>query len=239
MLKYSSDELKYAVINEFNLALHTGVFHPDWHITVFQMLPKEGDLRKVSNWRPIAILPSMYKVFPRLVYNRISPTLFASQSEDQHAFTPGIRIEDALLCAEVAVSSAIEFNSPLWLLSIDLRKASDTIDHEYLFKALGYHGLDPSYITLLRKLYGKQQATVQGSQHFDVQRGVKQGDVLSAIIFNCVLDVASENWKRQLSDEGILIESGHDRLTSTRYADDILLCARSLKGFERMTELLV
>ena len=75
------------------------------------MLPKDGDLTEVSNLRPIIILLCMYKVFSRLVYNRISPVLFGYQSADQYAFTPGTRIEDALLCTEEAIANSIEFNT--------------------------------------------------------------------------------------------------------------------------------
>ena len=55
----------------------------------------------------------MYKVFARLLYNRIAPALFQNQSMDQHAFTPHIRIEDALLCAEVVIEYALEFDQSL------------------------------------------------------------------------------------------------------------------------------
>ena len=101
------------------------------------MLPKDGDTRQLKNWRPIAILPIMYKLFARLLYNRISPTLFNRQSEQQHAFTPDKRIEDALLQAEVVIEYALEFNVPVWLLSMDLRKAFDTVSHEQLLVSLG------------------------------------------------------------------------------------------------------
>ena len=82
------------------------------------MLPKSGDLTKVSNWRPIAILPILYKIFARLVYNRISPVLFQHQSRDQHAFTPFVRIEDALLCAECSIQYALEFNVLLCVIKL-------------------------------------------------------------------------------------------------------------------------
>ena len=70
---------------------------------------------------------------------------------------------------------------------------------------------------------------------------MKQGDVLSALLFNCVLDIAFEDWKTQLRDDGILVENARhsERLTNTRYADDLLLYAKSLKELELMTELLV
>lgn len=239
MLKYCSLDIKHEILKHFNTTLHSGVFPEKWHHTIFQMLPKDGGRRQLKNWRPIAILPIMYKLFARLLYNRISPTLFNWQSEHQHAFTPNRRIEDALLYAELVIEYALEFNTPVWLLSMDLRKAFDTVSHDQLLICLGYHGLDPAYITILQKLYQHQTGAVNGSRHFSIKRGVKQGDVLSAIIFNCVLDIVFENWKIQLVEEGIFIGTSVSRLTDTRYADDVLLYAKSLKELQKMAELLI
>ena len=196
MVKHSSAQFKDELLRCFNESLHSGLFDETWYYTCFQMLPKSGDLTQTSNWRPIAILPIFCEIFARLVYNRNSPRLFQYQSRDQHAFTPSIRIEDALLCAETAFQYALEFNVPLWVLSMDLRKAFDTVDHAQVFQSLAYHGLDPAYIELLKGLYSGQSGSANGSRKFDISRGVRQGCVLSAIIFNCVLDVAFENWKK-------------------------------------------
>ena len=60
---------------------------------------------------------------------------------------------------------------------------------------------------------------------------------MSAIIFNCVLDIAFENWKTQLDLEGIFIGDRNKRLTDTKYTDDVLIYAKSLEELQRMTEL--
>ena len=67
-------------------------------------------------------------------------------------------------------------------------KAFDTVDHTELFRALGHHGLDPAYIELLKRLYSGQKRSANGSRTFNILCGVRQGDVLSAIIFNCELE---------------------------------------------------
>ena len=72
-----------------------------------------------------------------------------------------------------------------------------------------------------------------------MQRGVKQGDTISSILFNCVLDIAFEELRLSLHEEGLFIAHGLPRLTNTRYADDILLYAKSLNELISMTEGLV
>ena len=95
------------------------------------------------------------------------------------------------------------------------------------------------YVALLLMLYANQMASVNGSSKFQVQRGVKQGDILSAILFNCVLDVVFDEWRRSLDTEGLYIALGVPRLTNIRYADDILLFAKSIEELVSMTEKLI
>ena len=96
-----------------------------------------------------------------------------------------------------------EFNLPLWMVSMDMRKAVDTIDHPAVIRALRSRGFPEAYVALLSMLYANQMASVNGSSNFPIQRGVKQGDILSAILFNCVLDVAFDEWRRSLDQEGL------------------------------------
>ena len=235
MIKYANESFKEALLGFLNQILIDGRFDESWHTTILQMLPKDGDLGELSNWRPIALLPIFYKVFSKLVYNRISIQLFQYQSWDQHGFTPGIRIEDALLCAEVVLEYHEEFTLPIWMLSMDMRKAFDMIDHLALINALRSKGLSEEYISLLSLLYADQSGTVNRSSAFLIQLGVKQGDTLSAILFNCVLDIAFDAWLLSLHHEGIYIGHGLPRLTNIRYADDIMLYAKSLNELEDMT----
>ena len=158
------------------------------------------------------------------------------QSSDQHGFTPGERIEDGLLCAEIAIEHYQEFNLELWMMNMDTRKAFDTIVHKALLRVQRSRGLPESYISLISILYGNQRASVNRSSEFPVQRGVKQGDTLSAILFNCVLDIAFDDLRLSVHEEGLFIAYGLPRLTNTRYAEDILIYAKSLDELTSMTE---
>ena len=236
MIKYGSLSLHERICEAFNSILHTGQIFEDWHNTIFQMLPKHGDGTQPGNWRPIAILPILYKLFAKLLYQRLSPLLFQHQSFDQNVFVLGRRIEDGLFCIEIMTEYALEFNVPLWILNMDLKKAFDTINHQALFAGLRHHDIPEEYIHLIILLYSNQIGTVYDSDLFGIKRGVKQGDCLSAIFFNCILDIVFDRWKETLKTEGIMIENFLCRLTNTRYADDILLYVKNLEELVFMIE---
>lgn len=95
------------------------------------------------------------------------------------------------------------------------------------------------YICLLQLLYQSHQGSILDSDRFTVQRGLKQGDVLSVVIFNCVLDMAFDRQKDRLSSHVLFIAHAISRLANTRYAYDILLYAKSLDELIIMVESLI
>eukprot|EP00972_Heterocapsa_arctica_P099928 14737445-Heterocapsa_arctica.AAC.1 len=70
---------------------------------------------------------------------------------------------------------------PGWIASLDLRKTFDRIQHAPLFEALRQQGVSDGCISLIAALYEGQAASVNGSPPFDIERGVRQGDVLSSL----------------------------------------------------------
>ena len=55
---------------------------------------------------------------------------------------------------------------------------------------------------------------------------MKQGDVLSPSLFNAGLEHAFRNWKAKLRSQGLHVGLP-ERLTNVRYADDIVLYAKT------------
>ena len=73
------------------------------------------------------------------------------------------------------------------------------------------------------------------SRKFHIGRGVKQGDVISPLLFNAGLEHAIREWKACLYDKGIHIGAPAN-LTSIRYADDLMLYAKTWQELVHMLE---
>ena len=102
---------------------------------------------------------------------------------------PGIHSK-TLIFAENIISRSLEFNSDLWMVSVDLRKAFDGVEQSKFFNALRAQGVSDGYCKLLRTIYKNQVGIVGDDIRFPINRGVRQGDVLSPLLFNCVLEAA-------------------------------------------------
>ena len=123
-----------------------------------------------------------------MLYNPLLPQLVNCQHFDQCGFRPNVRIEDALVVVETLISKTLEWNLPLWMASPDLKKAFDRVEHSSLFGALRQQDIDDPSIALLLDIYYGQHGSVQGSRSFDISRGVRQGDVISSLLFNAVIE---------------------------------------------------
>ena len=136
--------------------------------------------------------------------------------------------------------TADEWQIPLWTAAIDFKKAFDSVTHRGIWDALEQQGVDKGYIDLLRHLYTGQTASVRTdrtSAPFTIQRGTKQGDPLSSLLFNSVSEYVvgrlKQRWSR--AKMGIRLHPVHrERLSNLRFADDILFVASSLHQVSRM-----
>ena len=238
MFKYSNIPLQTCLLDIYNSMIASGSFEMSWQHTLFSMLPKSGDSSQPTNWRPIAVLKITYKIFSRLLYNRLRVVMDEQQPHDQTGFRPNTGIDDAFVVLECLSSKSLEWNAPIWFASLDLTKAFDRIEYSPLFDALLQQGVPRCYCTLLWKLYKGQTGSVHGSERFNIERGVKQGDVISPILFNAGLEHAMRKWKAKLVHHGVQLGHG-SRLTNIRYADDLMLFATSSNDLIYMLEALI
>ena len=83
-----------------------------WKQTTITVIYKAGDPKLPQNYRPIAIIPLLYKLFSRLIYNRLEPMLNALQSCDQAGFRRNFCTED--LCDSVLGGPPPEGDGCFW-----------------------------------------------------------------------------------------------------------------------------
>ena len=115
MFKYSNIPLQTCLLDIYNSMIASGSFEMSWQHTLFSMLPKSGDSSQPTNWRPIAVLKITYKIFSRLLYNRLRVMMDEQQPNDQTGFRPNTGIDDAFVVLECLSSKSLGWNAPIWL----------------------------------------------------------------------------------------------------------------------------
>ena len=129
----------------------------------------------------------------------------------------------------------------MWAATIDFMKAFDSITHKSIWDALKSCNIEHDYIRILKKFYRDQKATVQTDEEsdmFEIKKRTNQGDPLTSVLYNTVLQKALGKTFRAVKKKrgmGIyLSDNDHDCLTNMRFADDVLLFASSTKQLQKM-----
>ena len=175
----------------FNEVIKRNNFTPEeWKKVKIKVIHKKGDVEDVSNYRPICSLPSMYKLFSTIMFGRLYPMLDLHQAEDQAGFRKTYQTTDHLATYRLICQKCQEWGIKMWTATVDFKKAFDSISHRSIWDALKSCNVNNGYIRLLMKIYRDQKASVmtdEESNIFDIQKGSKQGDPLSSLLFNTVL----------------------------------------------------
>ena len=155
-----------------------------------KVIHKKGDVETVSDYRPICSLPALYKLFSTILYGRVFPALDQKQAEDQAGFGRSYQTTDRLATYRIIEQKCHECGIKMWTGTVDFTKAFDSITHKSIWKALKACDIEHGYISLLKKVYRDQKASVQTGEEsniFEIRKGTKQGDPPSSLLFSTVL----------------------------------------------------
>lgn len=216
----------------FNGMLCLGHLPPVFRESRTVLIPKtDHDLHLVGNWRPITISSVFLRLCNRIVADRLARV--TSLHHYQRGFTPIDGVFANLLTLETLIKSKRDLGREYSVLSLDLRKAFDTISSCSVVRALERFGLDQRSQRYIKANYSDVRTTMwMGGDRcgsIPVRRGVKQGDPMSPILFNLVLDelVTQLNQQSGLTIEGL-------NTACIAYADDLLLLANDRRQASRL-----
>jgi hypothetical protein len=156
---YISNPLSLLLNHSFN----HGLFPSLLKIAKITPLFKSGSKYDVSNYRPIYLLNGFSKIYERAIYNRISSYLskFNLLYFKQYGFRTAHSTELALTDLLDSISKAIDDKNYTISITIDLKKAFDTVDHKILLSKLSYYGFRGNIYNLLKDYLSNRMQYVQ------------------------------------------------------------------------------
>lgn len=236
-VRYGAALLATPLTYLFNLIIETAVIPTQWSESNIILLYKKGDPHDIGNYRPISLLPTLYKLFSSIINNRISETIDKCQPIEQAGFRKGFSTIDHIHTLELIIEKYMEKQTPLYIAFVDYKKAFDTISHTSIWEALKAQKVENKYIEIIRRVYNKSTSKVKletTGQSFTMERGVKQGDPLSPKLFIAVLEniIRNLDWHKH----GLNVNGRY--LSHLRFADDIVLLSETSRGLQHMLETL-
>jgi len=210
----------------FTRCISRGEIPEQWRTSTTVLIFKKGEKDELKNYRPICLLPVIYKVFTKVILNRIRNRLEEEQPIEQAGFRRNYCCADHIQTVASLIETCREYRMPLVLTFIDYEKAFDTVEHGAIIRALKRQGVDDAYTRVLAECYRDTSTTIQlfeTAVTVPITKGVRQGDTISPQLFSaCLEDIIRElDWDQF----GLSIDGR--RLNHLRFADDIVLVTRT------------
>ena len=174
------------LLNLFNYYLNNGRISSKIKAGLQIWIPKTEPLDDKENYRPITLLNCDYKIFNKIISDRLRPILKILIHDSQFA-QPGKDINEmTCLVRDIIDDMKCSFNDSFFL-SIDFRKAFDTICHDFLFQILAKYGFPTPFINLIKELFRDAGSHIFinkfRSRKVKLKSGTQQGNTISRDLF--------------------------------------------------------
>ena len=229
--------LSKALCDLFNSCWTLSAVPSQWKVAAIKLIGKSSagdDPTTPGNFRPIALTPCIGKLFTTILRNRWLSYMINNHYLDssiQKAFmptTPGC-VEHHLKLAAI-LAEAKKKHKSLAVCWLDLANAYGSVHHSLIQFTLKHYHAPPQFCQVLEALYSELSAQVittdWATPLIPLQIGVYQGDPLSVVIFNTVMNTLVDTLQTRL-DLGYTISGSTHQINLLQYADDTCLLANS------------
>ncbi|KAL0293769.1 UNVERIFIED_CONTAM: Retrovirus-related Pol polyprotein from type-2 retrotransposable element R2DM [Sesamum angustifolium] len=224
-------EVSKAIIDFFR----TGRLLKQLNATLLTLIPKVRTPHSVAEFRPISCCNVIYKVITKIIVSRIRESLELLISPSQNAFVPGRLISDNVLLAQELFSGYNQCRlPPRCALKVDLRKAYDTVEWDFLIATLRMFGFPALFIRWIEECLtsAHYSVVVNGGVHgfFAGARGLRQGDPMSPYLFVLVMEVLHMILQQLIEQDGEFQyhwRCQELKLFQLSFADDLLLLCKA------------
>ncbi|XP_023214312.1 uncharacterized protein LOC111617214 [Centruroides sculpturatus] len=222
----------------FNAVLRTSFIPPSWQRSNTILLHKKGDVRSVSNWRPIALSNTLGKIFSACLANRL---LLWCQSNNilssaQKGFLQHEGCLDHNFLLQTIIQDARRKHRSCHIAWLDISNAFGSVPHDTISQCLQWCKLHEESTDIITSLLQNCSTRIRTSNGYTddipIHSGVKQGCPLSPLLFNIVIETAVRNIQHlQL---GYPLEG--EPIDILAYADDLVLISPTAEGLQKQLD---
>lgn len=207
----------------------------DWEVGRMITIHKKGDPMECRNYRGITLLNNAYKILATIIQKRLASSTRHKIGQYQCGFLQGKSTIDAIHTLKQIMEKVHRAKINVDMLFIDFQQAFDSVKRGKLIEILKELEVDPKLRRLIKMTMENSKICVKTRKgdtcEFLVNKGVRQGDSLSATLFNLTLEYVT----KKINKKSIRTNGGQ----IIAYADDVVLITKRREIMEEMVQEIV
>ena len=238
------DELENLVVDSINEGYADGGLATSQRVGLITLIYKKGNRTDLNNWRPISLLNHDYKILSCVLANRMKKVLPNIINSGQVGYIKGRFVGQNVRLIEDVIDFAEKRKKGGAILFLDFFKAFDSVEHNFMLRALKKFGFGESFLKWIETIYrGTSSALIINgciSNRFNIHRGIRQGCPLSALLFLVVVEVLGHVIRNDPELEGFIIkdEGATKAIKISQLADDTQIYISRLKSLSRVLNII-
>ena len=216
----------------------SSVMVASWLQSIINPVHKNGEdpRNPLKGYWGISLCSTVYKVYCDVLNQRLS--IGAERkgflSEEQNGFRKGRSCLEHIFSLTTLVKHKLVSKRPVYACFIDAKKAFDRVNRTLLQYRLLCLGVTGRMYNAIKSLYQNVTSCVRINGYytdwFDVAIGVKQGCLLSPLLFALFID----DLCTKLKGLSLGVQFGVEKLSLLLYADDIVILAENAQDLQVM-----
>ncbi|KAK1293300.1 hypothetical protein QJS10_CPB17g00786 [Acorus calamus] len=171
-------------------------------------------------------------ILAKVLTNRLKKVCLHIIEENQSAFIPGRGLQEGFAISQEIIANLHKDKRSGIILKLDFAKAYDHVKWDFLLQVMTLHGFSANWTRMIKMCVGSAMAlvSINGSicGFFHINRGLRQGDPLSPMLFSLVANVLSRmclKAERASWIAGLPCSNRGTPVTHLQYADDTMVFA--------------